>query len=273
MPDPKAVRRTIIDMLYRGGAAHLGTNMSMVEILIAIYSRCDIDKIRSHADDRDRVIISKGHGAAATYAVMHHYDLLTEKEIARYHLDGSLLGGHISHHVPHVEHSTGAALGHGLPVAVGIALGLRARAFNNARVFVILGDGECQEGANFEALMLARHHKLSNLTVIVDANGLSSIGRTDDVIEMAPVYRAMGEFGDLVICNGHNINHLTTLIRVRVRTRDKPNLIVARTVKGKGVPFAENEAVWHYRQLTKETYAEAIACLSDQWPFGDGVKA
>jgi transketolase len=260
LPHPDDVRRTILAMLYRGQASHLGTSMSMVEILIAVYGACGIDAIRRRLDDRDRVFVSKGHGAACTYAVMHHYGLLDAAAIESYHRNGSVLAGHVSHAVPYVEHSTGA-LGHGLPVAVGAAIGLRSRRFDAASVFCIMGDGEIQEGSNWEALMLASHQRLHRLVPIVDNNRISSIRRTKEVLDMEPLADRFSGFGFKVYrVDGHDVDALSEVIDV-IRRDGRPSVVVADTIKGKGVPFAENQPIWHYRSLNESAYLEALTAI------------
>ena len=262
-PNPTEIRRTILEMLYRGQASHLGTSMSMVEILTAAYGACDTDAILANAPGRDRVFISKGHGAACAYAVMHHYGLLDSAAIATYHKNDSVLAGHISHAVPHVEHSTGA-LGHGLPVAVGTALGLRSRGFTDPLVFCVLGDGEIQEGSVWEALMLAWHLRLSRLIPILDNNRISSIRATKEVLNMEPIADRFGGFGFAVYqVDGHDREALSNAIEI-IRQGNCPSVIIADTVKGKGVPFAENQPVWHYRTLNEALYNEAMNALEGQ---------
>lgn len=249
-----------IEMIYRGGASHLGTSMSIIELLTAVYESCDVSKIAEHAPDRSRVIVSKGHGAAGTYAVMAQFGLLDPATIATYHLDGSLLSGHVSHAVRGVEHSTGA-LGHGLPVAVGVAVGLRSRGWHDARVFVVLGDGELQEGSNWEAIMLANHLRLDNLVILLDNNAISSITRTSDVIDMLPYRARFGGFGlEVFDVDGHDVEAVKGAI-AELRVARRPGVIVCNTIKGYGVPFAEAEPVWHYRSLSDELYASALAHL------------
>ncbi|WP_289296436.1 transketolase [uncultured Reyranella sp.] len=260
LPDPADVRRTILKILFEGQASHLGTSMSMVEILIAAYGACDVGAIRRGENGRDRVFVSKGHGAACTYSVMHHFGLLDAATIATYHKNGSELAGHVSHAVPGVEHSTGA-LGHGLPVAVGAAIGLRSKGFDDALVFCVMGDGEIQEGAVWEALMLAHHQKLNRLIPIVDNNRISSIKATREVINLEPLADRFRGFGFAVHdIDGHDLAALTGAIAA-IRAGDKPSVIIANTTKGKGVPFAENQPIWHYRSLNKETYEQAVAAL------------
>ena len=173
LPNPFDIRRTILSMLYRGGASHVGPCMSMVEVLTAAYSCVDLDGIRHAGRDRDRIFVSKGHSAAALYAVMHHFGLLERELLGTYHLDGSLLAGHVSHAIKGVEHSTGA-LGHGLSVACGAALAiraLRAQGMTTRRplIVTIVGDGEIQEGSIWESLMFACHQRLPML-IVVDNN-------------------------------------------------------------------------------------------------------
>lgn len=255
--DPVSVRRTILGMLHASGASHLGTSMSAVEALIAMYGSVDIEAIRQRRPDRSRILVSKGHGAAASYAVMGHYGLIDEAALATYHRDGSLLTGHVSHAVPGVEHSTGA-LGHGLSVAVGCAVGLRSGGHPQARVFTLLGDGEIQEGSVWEAVMLAHHLRLSNLIAIVDNNGISSITRTSDVIDMTPLERRFAGFGwNAVTVDGHDLHALRQAI-LDLQAQEGPGVIIANTVKGKGVPFAEGQPIWHYRSLSDETYRQAL---------------
>jgi transketolase len=259
--NPMHVRETILNMLYDAGASHLGSSMSLVEILVAAYGSVDIDKIRKQTADRSRVFVSKGHGACATYATMYHFGLLQENDIKSYHKEKSLLAGHVSHSVPCVEHSTGA-LGHGLPVAAGCALGLKSKGFDNASAFVVLGDGELQEGSNWEALMFAHHQSLSNLIPIVDCNKISSITYTNDVINMCPLSQRFEGFGFRAFdVDGHDLEELSNAIET-IRSDKIPSVIVANTVKGKGVKFAEDEAIWHYRSLSKELYEDAIAGLN-----------
>lgn len=254
------VRQTILRMLHRGQASHLGSSMSMVELLIAAYDSIDVAKIKAGSPDRSRVIVSKGHAACCTYAVMHHYGLLSAEEIATYHRDGTTLAGHVTHTVPHVEHSTGA-LGHGLSVAAGIAFGLRSRGYKDASVFCILGDGEIQEGAVWEALMFIRHHNLSNLIPIIDYNKISSITLTDSIIDMRPMVNRFTGFGFAVHdIDGHDVAALKAAIR-DIRSGGQAGAIIGNTIKGKGVPFAENDPIWHYRTLNDETYRQAIGHL------------
>jgi transketolase len=257
-----AARRRTIEILYKSQASHLASSMSMIEILTAVYESVELEKIKAWAADRDRVIQSKGHAAAATYAVMAEFGIIDEETILGYHQDGSKLAGLVSHAVPGVEHSTGS-LGHGLSVAVGTAVGLRSRGFTEARVFVLLGDGEMHEGSNWEALMLANHLKLHNLVVLVDNNGISMITRTNEVINMDPLRARFEGFGfNTFEVDGRRVSAIREAIDAAAASR-RHSVIICNTVKGQGVAFAENDPLWHYRSLNAEQYRAAIAGLED----------
>jgi len=260
LPDPVAIRLTILDMLYRAKASHLGSSMSVVEMLVAIYGSTRVEKIRDRAPDRSRVIVSKGHCAAATYATMGHFGIIPMALLDTYHTDHSLLAGHVSHAVSGVEHSTGA-LGHGINVAVGCAIGLRARKVENATALALVGDGEIQEGSVWEALMLASHLKLNNFVALVDNNRISSITDTAKVLDMRPLAQRFAGFGlGVREVDGHDVTAILSAIR-ELTAGDRPGIIVCNTIKGKGVPFAEDQPIWHYRSLNDELYAEAKAAL------------
>ncbi len=261
--DPTEVRKTIIEMLYRGQASHLGTNMSTVEILISIYGSVDINRIKVGGQNRSRVLVSKGHGAAVTYATMAHYGLMELEELEKYHSNGSLLAGHVSHAVEKVEHSTGA-LGHGLSVAVGCALGLRSRGVHDAPVFSVMGDGEIQEGSVWEALMLAKHLNLHNLITMVDNNRISSMTKTEEVIDMRPLRNRFAGFGFKVHdVDGHDLNALHNAINDLI-SGSEIGVIICNTIKGKGIPFAEWDPIWHYRTLNEELYKQALNHLDEE---------
>lgn len=248
-------------MLYEGRASHLGSNMSVVEMLIAMFGSVDCEKIKNQDADRPRIIVSKGHCAAATYATMAHFGILPMETLDSYHKDSSLLAGHVSHAVDKVEHSTGA-LGHGVNVAVGCALGLRSRGFGDQQVLTLVGDGEIQEGSIWEALMFAAHQKLNNFIMLVDNNRISSITKTEEVINLTPLKDRFNGFGlNVREVDGHSVPEIAAAIE-SIREGDAPGVIICNTVKGKDVPFAEWEPIWHYRSLSDELYQEAISHLN-----------
>lgn len=257
MIDPRAVRRDILNMCYRSGMGHLGCSLSVVEILAAVYGSVDVQKIKEGAQDRDRVYLSKGHCAPAVYATLAGCGLLPRELLAGYAGDGSVLAGLVSHAAPGVELSTGA-LGHGINVAVGCALGLKRRG-SPAKVYCVMGDGEAQEGAVWEALMFASHHSLSGLTIIIDDNAIGSVTQTKRVMRL-PLWDMLGGFGVHVseITDGHNVRAIKHVMGSYF-DGDAPHVIIAHTIKGRGVSFMENEAIWHYRTLNADTYAQAMA--------------
>jgi len=254
----KHIRRTVLDMIHKSKASHLGSSLSAIEILAAIYSVINIEKIKQKSSTRDKVILSKGHAAAALYSTLYHFGLLNEDEISSYHQSGSLLQGHVSHGVRFVEHSTGA-LGHGPSVGVGHALAQKISESSSV-TYVVCGDGEIQEGSIWEALMYASTMNLGNLILLIDNNGISSITNTNSVINYGPLYAAFQGFGlDVHEIDGHDVNAIALLLeRLRFEPGDKPHVLICNTVKGKGVTFAENQAIWHYKTLDDEAHDLAL---------------
>lgn len=253
----RRIRRRVLERLHAAGASHLGTNMSMVEILTAVYSVIDTDRIAAGSRDRDRVIISKGHAAAVTYATLEEFGLMPSELLDTYHQSGSVLTGHVSHSAPGVEHSTGA-LGHGLSVALGMAQAQRSLG-TDGRVFCVCGDGEIQEGSVWEALLLWSHLGLTNLVFLIDHNRISSIGPTHDVINMDPPAERIAGLGfSAKTVDGHDVEAIREAM-LSAATAALPTVIVCDTVKGKGVSFAEDEPIWHYRSLSDELVATALA--------------
>lgn len=264
MADPREIRRTILSMLYKSGGGHLGCCMSVVEMLLAIYASVDVEKIKQGAPDRDRVVVSKGHCAAAVYAVLAAHGVIERDLLDGYHSDGSPLAGLVSHACPGVELSTGA-LGHGINVAVGAALGLKRKGID-AKVLTIIGDGEAQEGSVWEAMMFAAHHELTNLTVLVDDNSIGSVTRTERVmrLDLADMFAGFG--ASVWHIGGHDLYGILAMINGLQWKANAPRVLICKTTKGKGVSFAENEPIWHYRTLNAETYAQAMSELEERVP-------
>ncbi len=244
-------------MVNKGGAAHIGSAFSMVEILCAIYVSCDLQKIKNRDFDRDIMILSKGHGASGLYAVMNYFDLISDFEIDEYFQDGSKMAGHASHELACVEHSTGA-LGHGLSVGLGFAIGSKIKKINN-KIFVVLGDGEMHEGSNWEALMLAGHMALTNLCVFIDFNGLSQLGSVDNVCTLEPLKQKLKAFNFKVIIvnNGNSIIEILDAVN-SAEICLHPTAIICTTIKGKGVSFMEGNNLWHYRTPMGEDFVNAM---------------
>lgn len=253
LADSKMIRRDIVETIYEAGSSHIGSALSLVEILNTVYSLVDIEKIKCLSDDRDRIILSKGHGVCALYTVFCTYGIISREELATYCKNGSIFAGHATHHVKYIEHSTGA-LGHGVSVAVGMAYGLKKQGFDS-KVYVIVGDGELHEGSNWEAFMLASTLQLDNLTILVDRNGLSGIA-TADCCNIQNLVEKLAAFGlNAKEVDGHSTSEIACAIQDCVM--GKPRAIVCKTVKGKGISFMEGQNVWHYRPPSEQDYLRA----------------
>jgi|TARA_Y100000294_G_scaffold41013_1_gene37173 transketolase len=251
------IRRTIINMISDANAAHAGSALSMVEILNAIFLSVSLNKIKKMTRDRDRVVLSKGHGASGLYAVMFHHGLLSKDAIESYFKNGSIMAGHVSHFIDTVEHSTGS-LGHGLPVGLGMAIGSLSKGYDN-RIFVVVGDGELNEGSNWEAIMYAGHLKLTNLCLMIDKNKFSQMDKVADACSLDPLYDKFiaFNFNVIEIGDGHDETQLINAIQ-ETKNSLKPVAIICNTIKGKGVSFMEGENIWHYRTPTGKDFQKAL---------------
>ncbi len=243
----KYLRRLIIRALLGGGRGHVGPSFSLVEILRVLYD----DVIRP----QDKVILSKGHGCLALYALLVDKGLVPIEELDRFCREGAMLGGHPEHHIPGVHVSTGS-LGHGLSLGIGFALADR-----KSRVFVIVGDGECDEGSIWEAALCAGKHQLANLAVIVDYNKRQSYGTVEEVQPLEPLSKKWDSFGwGSWYEDGHDVDGLRKAMRYR--GIDYPLAMICHTVKGKGVPEVENHPLWHHKDtFTAEDAARLTAAL------------
>ena len=244
----KALRRTIVESVVAAGRGHLGPALSLVEIMRVLYD--DILRVRPNEPqwrERDRCILSKGHGCLALYALLADKGFFPHDVLATFCAHDSILGGHPEHGmIPGVEASTGA-LGHGLSIGVGMAIANRMRK-SAARVFVVLGDGELDEGAVWEAAMGASKHRLDNLTAIVDYNKFQSYGPTSVVLELEPLLDKWTSFGFAAEeVDGHDVAALRDKLRALPYSSGRPSALICHTVKGKGVPDAEHNADWHHK--------------------------
>ena len=255
----QVIRADALRLTAAANASHVGSCLSIADILAVLYS--GILRIRADAPSwpgRDRLIVSKGHAAAIVYAVLARVGFFPILDLASYTADGSIFTGHVSHHVPGVEWSTGS-LGHGLPVGAGIALA-QQRAQHEQRTVVLLSDGELDEGSNWEAILFAGHHKLRNLLAVVDANGIQSFGRVSDVLELEPLPEKFRSFGwSIREVNGHDHAALHDAFAPPPPGDDRPVVVLARTVKGSGVSFMEHELRWHYRSASADELVAALA--------------
>lgn len=258
---PANLRKTILRMAYRGSTVHIACAFSLVEILAVLYRQHL--KLGSGPDDplRDYLVLSKGHGVMAQYACLHELGWLDEKHLDNYCDEGTLLKGLSHTDVPGLEVNSGS-LGHGLSVGAGLAYGALKKK-TGQRVYAILGDGECNEGSIWETLLFSSQFKLSNLLVIVDANGFQAMGRTTEIMDLGDLEQKFLAFGfESCTVDGHNEAQLNEAITHLTQSDfPGPRAIIARTVKGKGVSFMEDINLWHYSRLNESTYQQALAEL------------
>ncbi len=260
----KRIRRHCVLMTNRANASHIGSSLSMADILATLYGKfMRFDPGRPDWPDRDRFILSKGHGCAALYAVLAECGFFPIEWLDTYYQNGGHLAGHATHKgVPGVEVSTGS-LGHGLPLGIGMALAAK-RDDRSWRVFVVLSDGECDEGSNWEAALFAPHHKLDNLVVVVDYNKIQSLGRVKEVIDLDPLADKWRAFGWATHeLDGHDLAALDGSLSSVPFEAGRPSCIVAHTVKGKGVSFMEDKLQWHYTAPKGEELTRALAEIED----------
>ncbi len=256
------LRRHAVEMTHRGGSSHVASCLSMADVIAALYGEVlNVDPDNPRWPERDRFILSKGHAGACVYAALAERGFFPVQELAQHYQNGSIFSGHVSHKgVPGVEVSTGS-LGHGLPVATGMAWRLHQRG-DRQRVFAVLSDGECDEGSNWEAIMFAAHHKLDNLVVVVDYNRIQSLGPVSETIGLEPFADKWRAFNwGVRQIDGHDHDALLGAFAQLPFEPGRPSVILAETTKGKGVSFMENEVLWHYRSPQGEEYEAAVAEL------------
>jgi len=258
----RRIRQHTIRMVHRAGASHVGSCMSIADILAVLYGGIlRVDPARPDWEDRDRFILSKGHAGAAVYATLAERGFFPIEWLETYCSNNSRLAGHLTHHgVPGVEISAGS-LGHGLGIACGMALAGKRRG-RPYRVFAVLSDGECDEGSTWEAALFAPHHHLDNLVAIVDYNKIQSFGAVKDVLDLEPFLDKWRAFGWSVCeLDGHDHARLWETLQGVPFASGKPSIVLAHTTKGKGVSFMENELLWHYRCPDAQQAASALAEL------------
>lgn len=257
----QSIRKKAVEMVAAANASHIGGALSMADLLAVLYS--GILQIRPNEpgwEHRDRMVLSKGHSCTTLYATLALRGFFPQGELETYGQDGSRLMAHISHKVPGVEFSTGS-LGHGLPFGCGKALAAK-RGRLNWRTFVLLSDGELDEGSNWEAVLFAAHHKLDNLVAIVDYNKIQSLGTVSEVLSLDPLADKFRAFGWAVReVDGHDLEAIRRTLDPVPWESDRPSMLIAHTVKGKGVDFMENQLSWHYSSPKGEQLKEAIRQL------------
>ncbi|MCU0980705.1 MAG: transketolase [Pirellulaceae bacterium] len=255
----RRIRRHALHMTSRGGSSHIGAILSMADIVAVLYGGIlKVDPRDPKRPDRDRFILSKGHAGAGVYAALAETGFFPVAKLDTHYQDGSDLSGHVSHKgIPGVEFSTGS-LGHGLPVAAGMAYAGKLDAGRH-RVFVLLSDGECDEGSNWEAILFAAHHRLDNLVAIVDYNKIQSLGPVSETLGLEPFVDKWTSFGwGVCEVDGHDHDELRTALAGLPFATGKPSCVIAHTTKGKGVSFMENQVLWHYRTARGDELSRAL---------------
>ncbi len=254
----RTVRAHCLRMTHRGKSGHVGSMLSMAELLAVIYTRVlDVDPGHPDKPDRDRFVLSKGHGGGAVYAVLAELGFFPGEWMQGYYRDEGKLMGHISHHVPGVEFSTGS-LGHGLPVAVGMALAAKV-AGRQHRVLCLMSDGDINEGSTWEAIFFAAQQDLDNLTVVLDYNKVQALGHSRDVLDMEPLEAKLtaAQWACKEV-DGHDVKAIDRALAVLPFQAGKPSWMTARTIKGKGVSWMEDTVACHYGSVTDEELAKAL---------------
>lgn len=254
------IRRHAVEMTHLGKSSHVGAVMSMADILAVLYNDVlNVDPKNPRWEERDRFILSKGHAGAGIYAVLAEKGFFPVENLKGHYQNGTLLSGHVSHKgIPGVEVSTGS-LGHGLSIGAGMAYSAKIdnKKFNT---YVLMSDGECDEGSVWEAVLFAAHHKLKNLIAIIDYNKIQSLDFVSNTIALEPFQDKWVSFGwDVKSVDGHDFNEIKSVLEKFISDKtEKPKCIIANTIKGKGISFMENTVLWHYRSPQGDEYKAAL---------------
>lgn len=260
----RIIRRLILEMIYRGKEGHIGTDYSCVEILTALYlgGILHVDPQNPDWPERDRFVLSKGHGAAAFYATLAVKRFFSPEILDSFCCEGSSMSAHVTLGcLPGVE-STGGSGGHGLALAIGMALAVKHDE-RRSKIYVLVGDGECQEGSIWESILFAGHHQLDNLTLIIDDNGLQTSENTRKIVGLEPLAEKMQSFGWYPQnVNGHDFDKMIEVFKVKIEQQKRPRAIIAKTKKGYGVSFMVNNPIWHGRCPDEKEYLSALEELS-----------
>ncbi len=255
----KSIRKNVIDMIYKASSGHPGGALSIVDVLTYLYfEEMNVDVQNPKLENRDRLVLSKGHACAALYAVLSEKGFLSKDELSKFRKIDSILQGHPDmKYIPGVDMSSGS-LGQGISASIGMALAGKMDK-RDYRVYCIVGDGEIEEGEVWEAAMSASHYKLDNFCLIVDNNNLQIDGEISKVMNSYPINEKFKAFGFNVIdIDGHNFSEIDNAFKMAKTNKEKPTAIIAKTIKGKGVSFMENEADWHGKAPNEEQYSIAM---------------
>ncbi|MDQ6775776.1 MAG: transketolase [Actinomycetota bacterium] len=247
------IRQTVIEQSKRANVGHIGSALSIAELLAALYAG-PLFGSQPDDPDRNRLVLSKGHAALALYGALGASGRISDEQLDSFCADGTELVGHPEHLLAAVDFSTGS-LGHGLSLATGAAMGARLQG-SSRRVYALLSDAECNEGSTWEAAMFAAHHRLANLTAVIDVNGQQALGYTEDVLDLEPLGERWRSFGwDVHELDGHDLQALTRTLASRQADEARaPHVILARTTFGKGVSFMESRIEWHYLPMSDDEY-------------------
>ena len=258
------IRKELLQMIYNSGTGHTGGSLSSVDILVALYYEImEIDPQNPKWELRDRFVLSKGHSVESYYTILADLGFFPKDELKYFCKFNSSLIGHPSVKVPGIEMNTGS-LGHGLSIAVGMALAGKMDD-KNYKVYVLMGDGELAEGSIWEGAMSANHYKLDNLVGIIDRNKLQISGDTENIMSLENLEAKWRAFGwSVITLDGNNIKELIKKLKEIPMDKDKPHVIIANTIKGKGVPFIENDPKWHHKVPNEEQLKEALEILDYQ---------
>ena len=258
------IRMELLKMIYEAGTGHTGGSLSNTDILTVLYYHImNIDPKNPKWEERDRYVQSKGHAVESYWAILADKGFIPKEELKTFSQFNTRLIGHPNNKVPGVEMNTGS-LGHGLPIAVGMALAAKMDG-KSYRVYTLMGDGEQAEGSVWEGAMASSNYKLDNLVAIIDRNRLQITGSTEDVMSLEPFADKWRAFGwEVVEVDGNDVEQLVNVLEGAPKVAGKPTLIVANTVKGKGISFAENVAKWHHHVPSQEEYQLAMEELSKQ---------
>ncbi len=254
------IRKNLLFLSHKAKSSHIGGCLSIVEILVVLFTITLKKKPNNKKKFIDTFFLSKGHACLSLYSVLFEKKILSKKNLLSYGENNSILMSHASHHVPGVKFSSGS-LGHGLPVAVGSALAAKIEN-KNRKVYVLISDGELNEGSTWEALMFAAHQKLNNLCIIIDYNKIQSLTFVSETIKVEPLTKKIASFGcEVRNINGHNFSQLKKAFKLK--NKNKPRVIIANTIKGKGVSFMENNILWHYKSPNKIELRKAMKELDN----------
>ena len=255
----KLLRKQILDIVYNSNGGHIGGSYSIIDMLVYLYLKVlNIDPKKPLNKNRDYLIYSKGHCCLALYTILCDRGFFSKNDLYSYSLNGGKIGGHPKRFdLPGIEISSGS-LGHGLSIANGIADGLKKLGKTN-KVYVILSDGELNEGSVWEGLLYASHHKLKNLNIIIDNNNQISLDKLDNILSIAPIEKKMKTYDFNVLSfNGHNFDEINKAFNLAKKNKNRANIFISNSIKGKGVSFMENKFMWHFRGPNLIEYKKAL---------------